>query len=634
MTIQQKQVRILGALMSGFSVALIMLFTLGNSQTHRAYAQEATVTAVPTFTPTAVSTPSQTPGPEPNQTITNTQIFVGQGCTDHPYEMGSEVFSHYFYFWGKSGSWYQITTESAAVDTRLLLYRNNPQDNPNEPILAENDDQVQNDQNPKIQYLAPADSFYWLEVQNVEPGRTGTYCLEVKFPGATPTPSPPPDPCEDNYWFNTACEIQLNVTNPISASEHYNFVPASGQGEDNDFYKVWVKQGESYVCRTFALSSNNDTNMILYDQNQNGLGGNDDTQPGDRGSKLNVTVNYTGWLYILVGPNTEIAPGNGDAYTYKLECRYEGLITPTPLPGGSNQGDACENNDSFDLATACLLLGENNDNNKFTRKDMDFAAWGGGGRDQDYYKLWAVEGWKYTCQTKALAANNDTYMKIFYPENPHTPIDENDNKATNDDDFLGSLVTVDVSRTGWLLILVEPKMPELYGDGALYKYTLTCEKRAAVPAPTSSGINTAPAGSVSVAPTPEDPATENETDAKEEETSEPEAVAVTIKEVPPLTPTPTPTRVLNNAAFTLTIYYDQNNNHNVEDGEGVANMPVLIYTGLGSNPLTEVTSGEGKLAIAFSTSSESVRLVVPYLGIDQQIPILNTQEVRLRIASQ
>jgi hypothetical protein len=627
MTIQQKQVRILGALMSGFSVALIMLFTLGNSQTHRAYAQEATVTAVPTFTPTAVSTPSQTPGPEPNQTITNTQIFVGQGCTDHPYEMGSEVFSHYFYFWGKSGSWYQITTESAAVDTRLLLYRNNPQDNPNEPILAENDDQVQNDQNPKIQYLAPADSFYWLEVQNVEPGRTGTYCLEVKFPGATPTPSPPPDPCEDNYWFNTACEIQLNVTNPISASEHYNFVPASGQGEDNDFYKVWVKQGESYVCRTFELSPQNDTNMILYDQNQNGLGGNDDTQPGDRGSKLNVTVNYTGWLYILVGPNTEIAPGNGDNYTYKLECFYEDLV---PTPGGSPEGDKCENNDSFDLASACLLQTEE----AFKHEDMNFAAWGGGNRDQDYYKLWAIEGSRYSCETKNLSANNDTYMKIFYPENPHTPIGENDDKPENNGN-LGSLVTVDVSRTGWLLILVEPKMPELYGGGADYTYDLECKRNAIPTSGTSSGVNNAPAGSAAALPAS---TAGGETDVSEEENSdganEPEAVVVSIKEIQPLTPTPTPTPVLINAAFTLTIYYDQNNNHIVEDGEGVANLPVLIYTGSGNSPFTEVTSGAGKLAIAFSTSSNSVRLVVPYLGIDQQIPILNTQEVQLRIASQ
>lgn len=632
MTTQQKLTQIGPILLIGISMFLVLLFVLDGSQINRAYAQEATLTVVPTFTPTttpsATATPSQTPGPEPNQAITNTQIFVGQTCTGYPYEMDSESASHYFYFWGKNDSWYKIETSSDNnLDTRLFLYRSNPQDNPNEPILAENDDQAPGNQDAQIQYQATADSFYWLEVQNVEPGRTGNYCLEVKLSETTPTPSPPPDPCEDNYWFNAACEIQLNETNPVTETEYYNFVPASGQGEDNDFYKVWVKQGESYVCRTFALSANNDTNMILYDQNQNGLGGNDDTQPGERGSKLNVTVNYTGWLYILVGPNTEIAPGNGAKYTYKLECFYENSAT---TPDGSPKGDACENNDSFDLASACLLQ-DKVDATNFSRESMNFAGWGGGSRDPDYYKLWAIEGLQYTCKTTNLSPNNDTYMKIFYPENPLTPIGENDNKAANGAD-LGSLVTIDVSRTGWILVLVEPKMPELYGDGTLYTYNLTCSKDTA-PLPVSSGVNTAPV----VAATPENPATEEETDVSEEDgdsANEPEVIVVGIKEIPPLAPTPTPTPALNNAAFTLTIYYDQNNNHIVEDGEGVANMPVYIYTGLGSAPLAEVTSGDGKLAIAFSTPSDSVWLVVPYLNTEQQISIRNVQQIRLRIASQ
>ena len=71
--------------------------------------------------------------------------------------------------------------------------------------------------------------------------------------------------------------------------------------------------------------------MILYDQNKNGLGGNDDKAPGDFGSKVTWTSNYTGWLFVLVGPVAPPEYSVSHLYTYDVVCA-ETVATPTPPP--------------------------------------------------------------------------------------------------------------------------------------------------------------------------------------------------------------------------------------------------------------------------------------------------------------
>ena len=614
---EKNTVRLTVVLVSAFSLLLLLLTTVTvNDQVQSVYAEgEATPDIIHT-TPSA---------PIVNQAITNTQIIVDRPCNSDSNEMDGVIHSHFFYFWGKGGRWYKIaTTSTDHLDTKLILYHNNPQNNPNEPILAENDDKAPGSKDAEIIYPIAADSFYWIEVQNVE-GGAGTYCLTAKqhqLPEPEPTPHPP-DICEDNYWFHVACEIDVNA----SGTAVYNFAPASGEGEDNDFYKIWVKQGETYLCRTFELSANNDTNMIFYDQNEHGLVGNEDAQPGHRGSRASVTVNYTGWLYILVGPRVEIAPGRGGYYTYKFDCYEQSAVpfpTPTPEIEPPDWVDECEINDSFDLATACLLVSE--DGKTFKKESLNFGSWIGNGQDKDYFKLWAIEGWTYTCQTYNLTVNNDTYMKIFYPENSHTPLGENDNKDSRGED-LGSLVAVDVTRTGWLLILVEPRMPQIYGDGSQYEYSLKCERKLTV-----STVPTAGQSANALPPESETDNDEADEEDEAEEEAEPEIVAFTINELPPIEPSPTPTPTLNSASFTLVIYYDQNNNQTVDEGEGIAAVQVYIYTGMSNGPMIVTTSGDGSIPIAFQTPADSVRIVVPYFNIDQSIPIINTKHVHLRIA--
>jgi hypothetical protein len=71
--------------------------------------------------------------------------------------------------------------------------------------------------------------------------------------------------------------------------------------------------------------------MILYDQNHNGLGGNDDKAPGDFGSKVIWLANYTGWLFVLVGPVAPAEYSVSHLYTYDVVC-VETVATPTAFP--------------------------------------------------------------------------------------------------------------------------------------------------------------------------------------------------------------------------------------------------------------------------------------------------------------
>src|SRR5690606_30961749 len=89
----------------------------------------------------------------------------------------------------------------------------------------------------------------------------------------------------------------------------------------------------------------NDTNMILYSGpgEDFGIAGNDDKDrlAGDLGSLVTVQANYTGWLYVLVGPGPNMEPDyrTSDLYTYDLQCTQL-MGTPTPTLTPTLQGGA------------------------------------------------------------------------------------------------------------------------------------------------------------------------------------------------------------------------------------------------------------------------------------------------------
>ncbi|HJW83236.1 MAG TPA: hypothetical protein VJ754_02925, partial [Anaerolineae bacterium] len=176
---------------------------------------------------------------------------------------------------------------------------------------------------------------------------TGTYKLTVDGPAtATPTVTPTPGPTststtaatalpgadrfEPNFGFDNAGLMALNVK-----YTELNFVPWSGADpyeRDNDFYKVWVKPGLLVTCETLDLAAGVDTNLILYDNNRNGIGGNDDKDRanGDFGSRVSYYVTYEGYLYLLIGQPFAPLPNEVAGFKYAVECSTGDRATPTP----------------------------------------------------------------------------------------------------------------------------------------------------------------------------------------------------------------------------------------------------------------------------------------------------------------
>lgn len=287
-------------------------------------------------TPTATSqaataTPIFTDRYEPNNTLQTaypTAAGASALCSATLWPTGDV---DWYRFIGKAGSAYDVFTKdlTAGLDTVLSVYDTTGR------LIATNDDATSGSRASQVVFSAQADGYYYARIinNNTTDPANKTYCFEVNEIAGTATPTANPtgtrvpgvDICEYNGDFNSACLIGAGDTYDM------NFVPMWETGPDNDFYRIWVKPGLLYTCETFALSSVNDTNMILYDQNQNGIGGNDDRAPGDFGSEVSWYANYTGWLYILVGPVAPPEYALSFLYTYSLRCT-EVVATPTVTP--------------------------------------------------------------------------------------------------------------------------------------------------------------------------------------------------------------------------------------------------------------------------------------------------------------
>jgi hypothetical protein len=291
-----------------------------------------TVTAA-TATPTRTRTPHATPiyvdQYEPNNTL-QTAYTMASGQVLQAITLWPAGDIDFFRFHGKAGSVYEIFTRDLdpGLDTFLTAY------NTNGNVIATNDDAEPLSRASSVTISAGQSGFYFVSVTNRDPTDPvdKTYSLEVReiLGTATPTRVASVDDCEPNGTFQTACVLQLDV--PHQA----DFVPPVGTGEDNDFYRIWVKEGLHYTCETYALSSLNDTNMIFYTcpSDECGVAGNDDKDrlAGDLGSRVSYLANYTGWLYALVGPgpNLEIEYNLAPLYTYTMECTQSAPPTPTP----------------------------------------------------------------------------------------------------------------------------------------------------------------------------------------------------------------------------------------------------------------------------------------------------------------
>lgn len=329
------------------------------------------IAPVPPPPPTNTPIPGLSPDAyEPNDSIseallTNTVrgpvasfIAVGnsiQNLSFTPFNDGRPAdTADWFTIYGRAGSIYQINTSNVqpGVETVLAVFQ------PDGVTLLPG---ILGSMNPNNRYIAgqrgsqvivqiPFDGMYWIRVTNLDssprvPGQTyALSAIEIlqatptptntPAPGPTPTPYPGgADQYEYNGWFDTATLIAPNVD-----YRGLNFVPwnpPTPDTQDNDFFRLPVKQGVYYSCYTFELSPGTDTNIIIYNQDQVAIGGNDDADPtgklrGDFSSRFTWLSGYTGYAYILVGEVNPPRANEGQTRGYSLRCDIG--LPPTPTP--------------------------------------------------------------------------------------------------------------------------------------------------------------------------------------------------------------------------------------------------------------------------------------------------------------
>jgi hypothetical protein len=282
-------------------------------------------------------TPTNTPLPgrddyEPNDdqdSAYKLPIAASASATDanfHP-----EPDEDWFAFYVKDGRNYRASTSNLiGVDTYVEVFHKNgsrvAKDNDSGGGFAS-----------RAEWTASYDGYYYVRVTNlVSSTSEDTYDLTVAEISAAPTDTPEPgataipgaDQFEPNFDFDTAATIATDVTYQV------NFIPCCGGDEDNDFYKIWIKPGLHFVCETLELAPGVDTNMIVYDGNRNGIGGNDDVELGDYRSRFAYFSTYEGWLYVLVGHGGRLPVSELEDSDYQIRCEKQvpGQPTATPTP--------------------------------------------------------------------------------------------------------------------------------------------------------------------------------------------------------------------------------------------------------------------------------------------------------------
>ena len=269
---------------------------------------------------------------EPNNTL-QTAYTIAAGAVTSQITLWPLGDLDYFRFYAKAGSAYQILTRDLTGDLDTILRAYNTQG----AEIAQNDDYRFGFRDSQVTIQTPIDGYYFIRVENKAPTDpiNKTYAVEIKEvqpPTATPTQTaiPSTDPCDtngnNNFSFDTACLLVADA-----AADTYDFVPVNRNVQDNDYFRMWVRQGNFYPCLTDALGPFNDTNLIIYDQNRQGIAGNNDRDPvaGDIRSEVTYYATYTGWLYLLVGPVYPPEYNLASQYTYTFACT-SAFVTPTP----------------------------------------------------------------------------------------------------------------------------------------------------------------------------------------------------------------------------------------------------------------------------------------------------------------
>lgn len=291
-------------------------------------------------------------------TIPNVNFFPGSNSKTGGVRENGDV--DWFYFYSRQGIRLRLTTAvQPGVDTEMFLFNgynlpDQTQDQLNintstQGQIASNDDFQPLDRGSQIIFDTPYEGNYWIKVWNKDPTPRGAgqaYNLTVvEINTLTPTVPPiPPTPFPagaDRFEYNGDFE-RASLVAPGVKADQLNFVPfqpPSPDTVDNDFYRLPVKQGIPYTCETLDLSAGTDTNLIVYNESREGIGGNDDISEEERArgtfrSRFSWVANYTGDYYLLIGEVNPPRSNEGQGRSYSLLCSigFPPTATPTVNP--------------------------------------------------------------------------------------------------------------------------------------------------------------------------------------------------------------------------------------------------------------------------------------------------------------
>jgi hypothetical protein len=284
--------------------------------------------SAPTQTPTATLTPLPTPTPygydvdEPNDRA-DQATRIGAGARPATLHVGDE---DWYVVQIKADRPYRIEVVAEEGDPMLALYDGFT-------VLAVNRDCAPGTLSACLDYTTERTQDILIAVSPEVAGLFVRYELRITeiLPTSTPEPTPtftprptstpgptptPNDAFEANSSFDTAADLVIGRA-----------VKASLPPGDNDFFRIHLPGGVPVRCDVIP-EGNLDTNLIVYDHQRQGIGGNTYREPGDPGSALSWVPAYTGWYYLLIGP----VAGSGD---YSLACIAvppTPTVTPIPAP--------------------------------------------------------------------------------------------------------------------------------------------------------------------------------------------------------------------------------------------------------------------------------------------------------------
>lgn len=438
---------------------------------------------------------------------------------------------------------------------------------------------------------------------------------------------------EGNDTIQTAYSLDT-VNSGNCVVENATFWPAG----DVDYYRFWAQASAEYTLTSTDLSAGLDTILTLYNPEGEQTQLNDDSSPGARNSTITFTPSRDAWYYFsLINED----PSNPAGKTYCVEISETSpTVTPSPTiaptfaPNAAV--DACATAVGFtdnDIAeNACVISANSTTQANFMPRESDI-------RDIDYYRVWIKENNFYTCDTLELSEFNDTNLK-FINQNFELIAENDDADATT----AGSQVSFLGNYTGWMYVFVEPKVPVEFRIADKYTYSLTCAAELATPTPTPrptqvASVGTGGGNTNPPTPTPTPPQTVTAVPTID--------LLATLTVLQPPTPTPTvrPNIVINPLPtmpppvtpvfatdLQVVLFYDRNLNNLPEIDEGIVDMAVLAKNGTTGELLAlGYTNEAGLLRFQVGLQSQSIIIAIPYLGIEQTLPV-TTNELLIRVS--